>query len=53
MHECGVVDRVPGLYFVGLHFLYAMSSATIVGISRDAERVVKTLAGRSRLAVAA
>jgi len=53
MHECGVVDRVPGLYFVGLHFLYAMSSATIVGISRDAERVVKALAGRSRLAVAA
>lgn len=45
-HERGVVKDVPGLYFVGLHFLYAMSSATLVGVARDAERVVKVLAAR-------
>jgi putative flavoprotein involved in K+ transport len=53
LHECGIVDRVPGMYFVGLHYLYAMSSATIIGVSRDAERVVKAIAARSRVPVAA
>lgn len=45
VHKEGLVPAVPGLYFVGLHFLYAMSSATLVGVGRDAERVVKALAG--------
>jgi putative flavoprotein involved in K+ transport len=37
---------VPGLYFVGLHFLYSMTSATLTGVGRDAERVVKAIAAR-------
>ena len=37
------MPNVPGLYFVGLHFLYAMSSATLIGIGRDAERIVDAL----------
>ena len=45
-HERGVVHDVPGLYFVGLHFLYAMSSATLSGVARDAERVAKVLAAQ-------
>jgi putative flavoprotein involved in K+ transport len=53
VHDCGIVDRVPGMYFVGLHYLYAMSSATIIGVSRDAERVVKAIAARSPVALAA
>lgn len=40
LHEAGMVPEVPGLYFVGLHFLYAMSSATISGVGRDAQRIV-------------
>ena len=37
----------PGLYFVGQHFLYAMSSAMIHGVGRDAARIlVATLASR-------
>jgi putative flavoprotein involved in K+ transport len=48
-HERGVVSRVPGMYFVGLHFLYAMSSATVLGVGRDAEHVVKALASRTLL----
>jgi putative flavoprotein involved in K+ transport len=42
----GVVADVPGLYFVGLKFLYAASSATLPGVGRDAARVVDHLATR-------
>jgi hypothetical protein len=34
------------MYFVGLHFLYAMSSATLVGVGRDAEYVAKAIEQR-------
>ncbi|MDQ4075635.1 MAG: NAD(P)/FAD-dependent oxidoreductase, partial [Chloroflexota bacterium] len=47
MHERGVVADEPGLYFVGLHFLYAASSAEIHGVGRDAEHVVATIASRA------
>jgi putative flavoprotein involved in K+ transport len=43
---------VPGLYFVGLHYLYSMTSATITGVGRDAERVVKAIEQRNRMALA-
>jgi len=46
VHDRGIATSEPGLYFVGLHFLYSMSSATIVGVGRDAERVVKAIATR-------
>ena len=45
------VSRVPGLYFLGLHFQYAMSSATLIGIGRDAEYVVDELRARSHAAL--
>lgn len=48
-HERGI-SKVPGLYFVGLHFQYAMSSATLIGIGRDAEYIVKAVETRSRAA---
>jgi putative flavoprotein involved in K+ transport len=47
IHNCGVVDTQPGLYFVGLHFLYAISSAQIHGVGRDAKRIVNEIAARS------
>jgi len=43
MHQRGVVMNVPGMYFVGLHFLYSMSSATLIGVGRDANHVVKDI----------
>jgi len=46
MHERGVVHRVPGMYFVGLHFLYAMSSATLIGIGRDAAYIADAIKER-------
>jgi putative flavoprotein involved in K+ transport len=48
LHEAGVVPTSPGLYFVGLRFLYAATSDTITGMTRDAARVVRHLAGRGR-----
>jgi putative flavoprotein involved in K+ transport len=44
----GVAAGEPGLYFVGLHFLYALSSTMIHGVERDARRVAETIAGRVR-----
>jgi putative flavoprotein involved in K+ transport len=46
LHERGIVPHEPGLYFVGLHFLYAATSATITGVGRDAARVAKVIATR-------
>ena len=46
MHERGVVKKEPGLYFTGLHFLFALSSAMVHGTARDAEFIVKTIADR-------
>jgi putative flavoprotein involved in K+ transport len=43
MHERGVVSRAAGMYFVGLHFLYSMTSATLLGIGRDAEHVARAI----------
>jgi putative flavoprotein involved in K+ transport len=45
-HEAGVVPGEPGLYFVGLHFLYAFSSTMIHGVGRDAQRVADGIARR-------
>ena len=42
-HERGIVTRAPGMYFVGLHFLYSMTSATVTGVGRDAERIVRAI----------
>lgn len=46
LHEQGVATRSPGLYFVGLHFLYSISSAMIHGVGRDAARVVGAIVSR-------
>jgi putative flavoprotein involved in K+ transport len=47
-HRRGVADNEPGLYFLGLHYLYSMSSSMIHGVSRDAERVAQIIASRVR-----
>jgi putative flavoprotein involved in K+ transport len=47
-HVRGIVADEPGLYFVGLYFLYAMSSGFLPGVGRDAEHVVRHIASRLR-----
>lgn len=46
-HRGGLIESQPGLYFVGLKFLYAMSSSMIHGVGRDAERIVKAITSRA------
>ena len=47
-HDRGVVPGEPGLYFVGLHFLYALSSGMIHGVGRDAGRIARLIAADTR-----
>jgi putative flavoprotein involved in K+ transport len=47
-HDRGIADNEPGLYFLGLHFLYSMSSSMIHGVSRDAARIAQTVRRRAR-----
>ncbi|MPZ90490.1 MAG: FAD-dependent oxidoreductase [Actinobacteria bacterium] len=46
MHERGVVESEPGLYFVGMFFQYALSSILIGGAGRDAEYIANHIAWR-------
>lgn len=46
IHDRGIVESVPGLYFVGLLFLYSLSSALLGGVGRDAEHIVAHIASR-------
>jgi putative flavoprotein involved in K+ transport len=47
-HDEGVAVGEPGFYFVGTHFLYAMSSSMIHGLGRDAARIARVIAARKR-----
>ena len=47
VHERGVASE-PGLYFVGLDFLYAFTSENVGGVGRDARHIAKHIAGRVR-----
>ena len=40
VHDRGIVESRPGLYFIGLRFLYSLSSALLGGVGRDAEYIV-------------
>jgi putative flavoprotein involved in K+ transport len=44
VHVRGVVDAVPGLYFVGLKFLYSQSSGQVHGVGRDAAWIAHAIA---------
>ncbi|WP_254547148.1 flavin-containing monooxygenase [Halomarina pelagica] len=48
VHVRGVVPNEPGLYFVGLFFLYAMTSGLFTGVGRDAKYVVDHLTSTAR-----
>ena len=44
IQDRGIVESVPGLYFMGLLFLYSLSSALLGGVGRDAEHIVGHIA---------
>ena len=47
LHDKGVAIGQPGLYFVGLHFLYSLSSTMVHGVGRDAARIVDAISTAS------
>jgi putative flavoprotein involved in K+ transport len=47
MHERGIVGDEPGLYFVRLEFLYAMSSVMVHGVARDADHIASRVPAQS------
>jgi putative flavoprotein involved in K+ transport len=44
VHERGIAAGCPGLYFVGLPFLYSLSSALLGGVGRDAAFIADHIA---------
>jgi len=48
-HRSGLVESHPGLYFVGLQFLHAMSSSMVHGVGRDAARIVQSIKLRASI----
>jgi len=45
LHERGVASE-PGLYFLGLDFLYSFTSENVGGVRRDARHIAKHIASR-------
>ena len=46
-HQRGLVPGEPGVFLVGQHFQYAMSSTMIHGVGRDAEFIARAVAART------
>jgi putative flavoprotein involved in K+ transport len=46
VHDRGIVESCPGLYFIGLLFLYSLSSALVGGVGRDAGHIVEHIVAR-------
>ena len=49
IHERGLTS-IPGLYCVGLNFLYALTSDAVNGMPRDAQRAVSAVSARMQSA---
>jgi putative flavoprotein involved in K+ transport len=46
----GVSTTVPGLHFMGVHFMRKRASATLMGVGEDAGVVAERMAGSHQLA---
>ena len=49
IHEDGASQTVPGLYFVGVHFLRKRKSSLLLGVGEDATVVARAVAAGSAL----
>ena len=47
-HREGLVEELPGLYFVGLPFQTGLASALLVGVGKDAAFIAATISRRLR-----
>ena len=48
MQQRGVVAAAPGLYFLGLPFLYSFASMLVAGAGADAAFVAEHVAARAK-----
>jgi putative flavoprotein involved in K+ transport len=48
IQDRGIVESFPGLYFIGLPFLYSLSSALVGGVGRDAKYIVDHIVSKER-----
>ena len=48
VHRGGFTETEPRVFFVGLNFLYSLSSTMIQGVGRDAKRIVDAIASGDR-----
>jgi putative flavoprotein involved in K+ transport len=46
LQDRGIVESIPGLYFMGLLFQYSLSSALVGGVGRDAQYIADHIASR-------
>jgi putative flavoprotein involved in K+ transport len=51
VHRRGVVDQIPGLYFVAIKFQHSAVSDTLLAVGREAELIVESLVARRREAL--
>ena len=47
LHNRGVIEKMPGIYFLGLHFQYTISSSLLGGVRKDAEYIVNHIVKNS------
>jgi putative flavoprotein involved in K+ transport len=52
IHDRGIVESCPGLYFIGLLFLYSLSSSLLGGVGRDAAHIVDHIVSVQQLQLA-
>lgn len=50
VHERGVVENAPGLYFMGLFFQTSLASVLVGGVGSDAAYIADAIAARSPVA---
>ncbi|MBT8423524.1 MAG: hypothetical protein KJO67_01000, partial [Silicimonas sp.] len=48
-HRFGKAIDADGLYFMGLHFQYAVSSTMVAGVGRDARRVARWIKSETHI----
>ena len=48
IHQEGESTAVPGIYFVGVHFLRKRKSSLLIGVGEDAAIVARRVAARLR-----
>jgi putative flavoprotein involved in K+ transport len=44
LHNRGIINKLPGIYFLGLHFQYTISSSLLGGVKKDAEYIADYIA---------